>query len=357
MASPPTLDIAALLEPIPGDNPAGEKYVPQDIQDKLDEDRKEVEPEEGSSEEAKKADWKGIIRTASNTLSSTSKSLLIAARLTEALVKAHGFAGLRDGFRLLREMFEQCWDRLYPALSEPAEDESEEEAEERKRDDLEKRAAPFHWLDEADRGARFPNTIRAVPIFVGKEAVISWQVWNESVHGKGVPQDVVEQAVQATKAEKCRTDLEDLTEARDELIRLSQVLNEKLGHEAAPGFSGLRQAVAECHKLLSEVVERKGGGVVEEPTADASEGAPGTTAAAEAGGTLRAARTRDEAYRQLAEAASLLQRLEPHSPIPYLILRAVELGALPFPQLMSQLIRNTDVLSELKRELGIKEEG
>jgi type VI secretion system protein ImpA len=357
MASPPTLDIAVLLEPIAGDNPAGEKYIPQDIQDKLDDDRKEVEPEEGSSEEPKKADWKGVIRTASTTLTGTSKSLLIAARLTEALVKAHGFAGLRDGFRLLREMFEQCWDRMYPALSEPDEDESEEDAEDRKRDDLEKRAAPFHWLDEADRGARFPNTIRTVPLFVGKDAVISWQVWNDAVHGKGVPQDVVDQAVQATKPEKCRTDLEDLTEARDELIRLSEVLNEKLGREAAPGFSGLRQAVAECHKLLSDIVERKGSGVVEEPTEAAAEGGAGPTAAADGGGAVRAARTRDEAYRQLAEAATLLQRLEPHSPIPYLIQRAVELGALPFPQLMTQLIRDSNVLSELKRELGIKEEG
>jgi hypothetical protein len=35
-------------------------------------------------------------------------------------------------------------------------------------------------------------------------------------------------------------------------------------------------------------------------------------------------------------------------------MRAVELGALPFPQLMQALIRDASVLSEMNRELGIK---
>jgi type VI secretion system protein ImpA len=60
-------------------------------------------------------------------------------------------------------------------------------------------------------------------------------------------------------------------------------------------------------------------------------------------------------YQQLAEAAARLQQLEPHSPIPYLVQRAVELGALPFPELIRALIREPNVLSELNRELGIQE--
>jgi len=48
--------------------------------------------------------------------------------------------------------------------------------------------------------------------------------------------------------------------------------------------------------------------------------------------------------------------LEPHSPIPYLVQRAVELGAMPFPQLMRALIRDANTLTELSRELGIKSE-
>ena len=54
--------------------------------------------------------------------------------------------------------------------------------------------------------------------------------------------------------------------------------------------------------------------------------------------------SRAQVYQQLAQTAALLQQLEPHSPIPYLINRAVELGALSFPDLMRQLIRDSEVL-------------
>ena len=57
----------------------------------------------------------------------------------------------------------------------------------------------------------------------------------------------------------------------------------------------------------------------------------------------------------MSEAAAKLQQIEPHSPIPYLLNCAVELGSQPFPDLMKSLILNADVLKVLNRELGIKE--
>ena len=51
----------------------------------------------------------------------------------------------------------------------------------------------------------------------------------------------------------------------------------------------------------------------------------------------------------------MLRRLEPHSPIPYLLERAVTLGALSFPDLMKELVRDANVLAAMSRELGIKE--
>jgi len=52
----------------------------------------------------------------------------------------------------------------------------------------------------------------------------------------------------------------------------------------------------------------------------------------------------------------LLERMEPHSPVPYLIRRAVALGALPFPEMMKALMREEfqQALNEMNRELGIK---
>src|SRR5262249_2356399 len=119
MASAPFLDFANLIKPIPGDNPAGAP-VPYDIKEKLEEMRKEIDPESfapdepGRPEQPKKADWGGIRRLAIDVLVHRSKDLLVAARLTEALLKVCGFGGLRDGLCLLKLLLEQCWDRLNP---------------------------------------------------------------------------------------------------------------------------------------------------------------------------------------------------------------------------------------------------
>jgi type VI secretion system protein ImpA len=345
MSSPSLLDFEALIAPIPGDHPAGSS-VPFAVREKLEECRKEVDPNDFAPndplrpESFQKANWAGVLRLAQETLTETSKDLLVAARLTEALVKEHGFAGLRDGLHLLRELTARCWDRLNPII------ESE--------DDLEIRAAPFFWLDEADRGARFPNTLRMLPMVRSADGEFAWHQWKEAQSGKGkVTPAVIEQAVEATPREHCQTMVEDLTESWQELDALTQDLNAKLG-QYAPSFSGLRQALGECRALAQQILQRKGPDL-SQVGAGAEEGGPSAPSDGTASFVGQQVSSRAQVYQQLAEAAALLQRLEPHSPIPYLIKHAVELGAMPFPELMKRLIRDSDVLMMMNRELGIKE--
>src|SRR5271163_4121968 len=88
MASPPLLDLDALLAPIAADKPAGDP-LPFSVRAKLDELRKEIDPNQFDPDDPlrpeapKKADWLGIIRTAQDALTKKSKDLLVAVRLTE----------------------------------------------------------------------------------------------------------------------------------------------------------------------------------------------------------------------------------------------------------------------------------
>jgi type VI secretion system protein ImpA len=346
MASDAILDIDQLVAPIPGDSPEGGP-IPFAVRERLEQSRKEVDPADFDADDpmrpetAQRADWAGIIHLAEETLAGTSKDLLVAARLTEALVKEHGFAGLRDGLRLMRRLVEEGWDRLYPPI------ESE--------DDVEVRTGPFHWLDEADRGARFPNTLRQVPILRGGDRRYSWFQWKESQSGQGeIKAADIEKALQEMPRELCQATADDLGQSWRELEALTQALQEKAG-SYAPSFSGLRQSAGECYSLARQILERKG----PDPSQAAEEAAGGEEGdgRAEGGGGSfvgRQVASRAQVYQQLAQAAALLQQLEPHSPIPYLIHRAVELGALSFPELMKALIRDSDVLESMNRELGIK---
>src|SRR5438105_910113 len=109
MTSPPVLDFERLVAPIAGADPAGET-LPFPVRKKLDDARKVVNPDAFAPNDPRRpaqpqpADWDGIEQLTTDTLAEGSKDLLVAARLTEALVKRHGFAGLRDGLRLMRRL-------------------------------------------------------------------------------------------------------------------------------------------------------------------------------------------------------------------------------------------------------------
>jgi type VI secretion system protein ImpA len=381
MAATPLLDFAALLAPIPGEDPEGGSApldlagvgagvpVPFEVRQKLEEDRKEDDPEAFAPDDPmrpkdlKKADWRAIVRLAQETLTGVSKDLLVAARLTEALVRLHGFngqwdhtpgapagplcpvcrvplhgfAGLRDGLRLLRGLVDECWTRLRP----PVED-----------GDVEPRAAPFAWLDDPVKGARFPTTLRLVPLVWDKDGAYGWQDWRLSQDPKGAAgREQFERAVRAMPAEYCAAVALEIAQSQDELRRLTQSLADKMG-PAAPGLGGIHLALEECHGLVSHILRDKRPVSGAERDTSPEVAAPATAPPA---APARAPGSRAEAYRQLAQAAAVLRELEPHSPIPYLVQRAVELGSLPFPQLIKVLIRDANVLNELNRELGLKE--
>jgi type VI secretion system protein ImpA len=362
--TPPLLDLDALLAPIAGDRPSG-RSVPFELRQKLDDARKEVDPSSFAPNdpmrptEFVRADWPLIIKLAQQVLTTSSKDLLVAARLTEALTKHDGFAGARDGLALARRMVEEAWDRILPVIEEE--------------DDIEARGSAFYWLDEPDRGARFPSTLRSVPLVRSDAHSFGWIDWRKlqsEKEGEESLRDAFDRTVQQTPRAACQDAVDDLRAAIETLNALTSVLNERMG-SLAPGFIGLREALGDCLSLAEQLLAKKGpdpsvaaaaeaaalsalvAAEIDEPlpTSLAAEGADAPTNRRASAGPP----TREQVYRQIAQSAEILRKIEPHSPIPYLLERAVELGALPFPDLMKALVRDAQVLAGMSRELGIKD--
>src|SRR5262249_5445404 len=129
----------------------------------------EPNPDDPSAEPiARKVDWGRIIEQATDALQKSSKDLRLACYLTEALVKEHGFAGLRDGMQLLHDLVDQCWDRLLP---KPDEGET-----------METRTPPFLGLTDPERGALFVVTLRHTPLIRIKNHTNPYTLhdWKES---------------------------------------------------------------------------------------------------------------------------------------------------------------------------------
>src|SRR5262249_61907787 len=147
MATPETVEIASLLAPISAEHPAGESLLYDAVYDQLKDAARGGGRSQLDADEAAAPDWKGLLQLASSTLATRSKDLQIAAWLTEALTRTHGFPGLRDGLRTLRGLLETFWDTLHPQIEDG---------------DLEFRAGRLSYLNESSAGAARESLAAAI---------------------------------------------------------------------------------------------------------------------------------------------------------------------------------------------------
>jgi len=367
MATEQVIDVEAILQPIAGDKPAGEDVRDGKDFDVLKEARRqeEVLSQGDWQRDAKVADWPKAIQIATKILTEQSKDLQVAVWLVEALIKRHGFAGLRDGFRILRGLHANFWDGLYP----PIED-GDLEYRSGKLDALNK-LLPFavnntplvrasdgssytyvHWKESQD----VENLRRAAASDSEKRRQLDEALKDGKLEG-----EKFDKAVAGTPLTHCSALLEQLSECWDVYEQLDQVLDEKYG-EAAPSLRAVKDAVGECRFLMNNIVKKKGGAgldVKETPEARAGAEEAGAAGAMATGGAFSGGmepRDRSEALRRLAAVAEFFRKTEPHSPISYLVQRAARWGEMPLDEWLREVIKDDSVLGGVRETLGIKKQ-
>ncbi len=341
MVSAPVLDIDALIRPIPGANPAGEPLA-DNIRMELDVNRRE--PIKGDDTTSHwKADWPKVLRVTTEALTNTGKDMNTAARLVEAATKVHGIAGLRDGLRLLQRLVADCWDRLHPVPSDG--------------DTTDIRESPIVWLNDVGRGARFPQTIGGLPLFKVQGAAFS-PLDARSKELKAAFDEAVASA-KPPVLESLRLVHGDLLAAKLALTDLVAALDSRrIDKDSTPDYSSpdtssnLGAAIERGIEMIEDIAKMRNFPLVATPAAAKPESGGGASSEAETPTSISG--SREGLYRQLEQIATALRKLEPHSPIPFLIERCVKLGALPFPDLMRAMLHENAAVGELDQLLGIE---
>jgi type VI secretion system protein ImpA len=366
----PVIDLEALLAPIPGENPAGENLLYAGLHDQIREARRsEDDLAQGDWEHRiKVADWRAVVRLASDALTSKTKDLQVGAWLAEGTVKVHGFAGLRDGLKLMRGLIGTFWDHLYP------------EAED---GDLDGRANALSFLDRQTAFALKEAPITGSP--VGRN--LSFFQFEESKRFdfpermddlSGADLERVnaqkQQAAQEgrvtseqwriAKNSSRRAFYEEfhalMTSCVDEYKALDAAMDEKFKNQT-PGLGALRKSLDEVLVLVEIILKEKR--LAEPDAADTTApGEVGTLAepgaeTAGAGITTGAVKGRQDALKRLAEVAEYFRRTEPHSPVAYLVQRAVRWGEMPLERWLEEVIKDPSVLAGLRDTLGIQSGG
>ena len=353
-----TFDVAKLVQPISAKRPAGRDlrteaspkspyYLLRDERAKARAIERRLVLDEGHAG-SPQANWRAVLDLAPQVIANESKDLELAAYLIEALVREKGFSGLRDGFRLVRELVAKCWDHLYPQPDEEG---------------VATRVAHLTGLNGVGSEGTLIRPIMAIPITantsVGRFCAADYQQaqhlatqpiaeQQRRLSDGALSLNVIQQAVAETPREFYDELLADIREAREEFENMCAVLDEHCG-EANVHSSHIRNAIESCLESVRYLIGDSQ--LLGEPTAVDVE----QTTASSVSCALRQISSRGEALQALVQVADYFRRTEPHSPISYGAEQLVRWSQTPLPKLLSELIPDKSARDHIFTLTGMRQ--
>ena len=360
---PSVINFEALLAPISEEKPSGEYLRYSGIYDEISEARRSDKdvPQGEWQTELKYADYRKVISLAVPALENDTKDLQISAWLSEALVKEHGFIGLRDSLRLVSGFQETFWETLHPEIDEG---------------DMEGRANAIAWMElqtsYAIRQAKITGysgysfiDFEDSKKFDIPDNIESLDSTEQARYNELRAQAEKENRVTANKwraemAQTRRAFYEELNFLIEECwaayADVNRVIEEKFDRNQAPGMNNLKKSLDDIHSQVKKFLEDKR---AEEPDEETEETGEGETAedgtvvkvagVATASGAIQ---NRQDALKRLGDIATFFQKTEPHSPISYLIQRAVKWGNMPLESWLQDVIKDETVIFQIRQTLG-----
>ncbi|VAW87005.1 Uncharacterized protein ImpA [hydrothermal vent metagenome] len=367
MSSPALIDITTLMQPISAESAVGEdlrnNLSPSSTYAEIKSARNSARAAErnsmfdGGSTEAIE-NWHKIAKLAPQILSTESKDLEVACWYTEALIRKAGFQGLRDGFSLIRQLIEQYWhEGLYPAADE---------------DGVETRVAAISGLNGEGtegvllapiRSTHITDDIQPGPfsLWQYKQAVDIKRISDTKARSGqiskvGFSMDDIERVVEQSSPAWFGNLRDDVTECLSEYKGISHLLSEHCGSHDAPATSKIIELLEETLGAINHIAKHKLPAAPaaanhlpnEQTSSESSEMAlPGNIPSG-------APDSRDEAFRQLASISDFFRRTEPHSPISYILDRAVTWGGMSLDELINELIPDSSSRTTYSSLTGVK---
>ncbi|MBX7173001.1 MAG: type VI secretion system protein TssA [Pyrinomonadaceae bacterium] len=366
----PVIDFEVLLTPIPGENPSGEPMQYSGLYDDIREARRaddDVNLGEWKSE-LKVSDFRKVINLAVPALSTKTKDLQVCAWLCEALTNQHGFIGLRDGIRLMRQIQENFWDTFYPEIDEG---------------DMEGRANAVEWMNNqmslavkkipftAGEGFNYINWFESTQFdfpaemtgleYAEQERIKALKIQAETEKRK--TGDMWRVAKAATNRAFCEQVNKALEECWEELNQLDKVNEEKYDRNQTPGLKDIKKSLEEIRQVFGKVLDEKReaepDAIEEEVVEETVESEDGETVVVKKGMAVGSGviQSRGDALKRLSELADYFRKTEPHSPISYIIQRAVKWGNMPLEIWLQDVIKDDNIIAAIRQTLGFNTGG
>lgn len=338
-----SLDLSPLLAPLKGDNPCGKSLRYTEVYDQIKEARREEDPilSQGVwKTDPKRADWEQVDKLCRKALEHQSKDLQLAVWLTEARLHLNGTPGLAQGVELLHQLTRTYWKDFYPLP--------------KGEDDL--RIGLYVWVNK-----RLGDQVLFSPINLPTQTDPTLYRFFD-LGGAAFPDlelsdgnDDISYAIAENLIETpldyyiqmkagCKDALKALTSLEKELHR-------RLSHDA-PAFPHLRENIEKLGQFAENVLDKRTPQKEEKIMKTASPSPKATPSKP----SSSAIQSREQAYATLAQVAAYLEKIEPHSPTPYLIHRAISWGNMTLSEVVTNLLQEEGSVSFLLDILNVNKE-
>lgn len=367
--------VQQLLQALPGGAPAGRwmRYEREFME--IPKLREEDDPSLPMGEWERpivKADWRKVANACVQLLRDHTKDFQLAGWLCDAWIRTARMDGLCAGLALASGLAERYWADAWPVIEDG---------------DTDRRVAPFVWMN-----ANLPLTLRLnvvlLPAALHRAEAVTLLDWeraptaDDARSGDGQPRSrrEIRDSVKPVDGDGLRALSQRAAEGLATLHALSDCLDGKLGQES-PSLIKLGATLEAVRMAADSLLQELPAPVVEAPVEELAPDTSGTGSAGVAGSGANAdsgahAATqvadqttnqatasvqgrpavfsnREQAYEALAEIAAFLKTVEPHSPTPYLVQRAVALGQMGLPQMVKEVSASAGSLDKFFELLGI----
>jgi len=308
------------------------------------------------------AQWDQVVDVCVHQLRSTTKDLQLAVWLADALARLYGLTGIVRGLEIVLGLHQHFWSTFYPLAKDGG---------------LEIRAGR---LDELDHllAERVGDCILTIEVDHESHRWWEWSQAQALIEGAGkvkgpeerrtiladaetrkqllakavtkTPREFYENILQELR--QCGSQTESLRAAVQGLFEAQPGYREM--DDTITGFSELREALQGCRIKVEDILREKAPAPVCSSQDLQDEPIPtGEGLVRSPEGLPLEPENRADTLRRLSLIAAFFHKTEPHSPVAYLVDRAVRWGSMPLDRWLQEVIGDQAVLTNLRATLGM----
>ncbi len=367
-----SLSLDVLLEPISAESPAGASLRHDAVYDRIQVARRE-EPALSQgvwSRPLHQADWPLVEELCCSALTTRSKDLQLAVWLTEAWLRLYGLPGFASGLRLITDLHTHYLLLMLPApvldLDAAGEASLPLDADDPA---IERRLNLLQWLNEKLAiqlrllPLSSPQAGEGPPVSLADMEAAQYRI--KALRTSGTPaasgpaDGGLAASLALTAPDAIAQTARDIDFAMAAVNDLGEMLDGSYG-SANGGVLQLQESLEAMGRVILHAVPTE----CKLPAAPLSQThAPALELTGEAPAEPSSAVPRLErvqvdgrsrAYGLLGEIADYLAELEPHSPVPYLLRRAIAWGGMSLPELLPELLQEHAALKDVEQMLKIE---